>query len=137
MIIDAKNKIVGRIATIAAKQALLGETVHIMNCDHAVITGRKNEVLAKYQHRRNLGHQRGPFLSRSTDRFVRRIVRGMLPYKQPKGATALKKVRCYTGFPEQFKDQTPVNLPKADVAKLPTFRFVTVKELCKKLGGKP
>ena len=136
MIIDAKNKILGRIATLAAKTALLGETVHILNCEEAVITGKKQSVLAHYQKRRERGYTRGPFITRLPDRFVKRTIRGMLSYKKPKGANALKKIRCYQGMPDKFKDQKTFDMPKSDISKLPNFQYVKVGELCKFLGGK-
>ena len=38
MIIDATELIVGRFATVAAKKALLGERIDIINCEKAIIT---------------------------------------------------------------------------------------------------
>ena len=48
MIINANNLIIGRIATKAAKASLLGEEVFILNCDKGVMTGSKQNVLAKF-----------------------------------------------------------------------------------------
>ena len=63
MIIDAKNMILGRIATVAAKQALLGEDVNVVNCELAVVSGRKKHVLEKYKKRENRGDpHHGPYL---------------------------------------------------------------------------
>ena len=45
MIIDAKDMIVGRFATVAAKKALLGEKVDIINCESAIITGNKKNLI--------------------------------------------------------------------------------------------
>ena len=36
MIIDARNLILGRLATITAKKALQGEDIHIINCENIV-----------------------------------------------------------------------------------------------------
>ena len=47
MIIDANNLILGRMATFIAKQALLGEDIKIVNCEKAVITGDRKEILLK------------------------------------------------------------------------------------------
>ena len=136
MIIDAKNKILGRVATVAAKNALLGETVHIVNCENAIITGNKEKVFSDQLSRKKKGRLRGPSISRMPDRFVRRTVRGMLPYKRPRGMVAFKKIRCYTGIPEKFKDQPKQELAKSDISKLPHFKYVTVKQVCSYLGGK-
>ena len=39
MIINAENLILGRMTTYAAKKALQGEEVDIVNCEKAIITG--------------------------------------------------------------------------------------------------
>lgn len=137
VIIDAQDMIVGRLAAHAAKQALLGENVEVVNCENAVMSGNKNTILAKYKNKRAIGRPtKGPFYFRSPDRFVRRIIRGMLPYKQPKGAAAFKRVMCHVGVPEQFKDQEIKKVEKAHSDKLPTYKFITIKDICKSMGGK-
>ena len=44
MIINADNLVLGRMAAIAAKQALLGEDVRIVNCEKAIITGDITQI---------------------------------------------------------------------------------------------
>ncbi|MBI5073266.1 uL13 family ribosomal protein [Candidatus Woesearchaeota archaeon] len=84
IIIDATNLIVGRFATFAAKQALLGEEIAIVNCEKAFITGSKEHILNEYKRKRSIGTwATGPFYHRQPDRLVRRMIRGMLPHKQP------------------------------------------------------
>lgn len=138
MIIDANNMIVGRMASFAAKKALLGEKVDIINCEKAIITGNRDDVLHKYWYRaRDMGGPRkGPFIIRLPDRFVRRIVKGMLPMNKPRGREALKKVKGYIGVPEEFKDKPTVKVPGADVSKLNMLKRVNVGDICKHMGGK-
>ena len=134
MIIDAKNLKVGRIATVAAKAALQGEEVVIVNCEQAVITGNKKYVLGKYQRIAEMGNPHwGPYQPRMADRFVRRIIRGMLPYKTPRGRDAFKRIMCYVGNPNKVDAQT---ITEADVTQSRTLRYVTVGEICSLLGGK-
>ncbi len=135
MIIDAENKILGRIATVAAKNALLGETVNIVNCEKAVITGKKQSLIKSHLQKKGKGHLRGPFISILPDRFVRRTIRGMLPYKQSRGVNAFKRIRCFTGFPEKFQKQELFQNLK-DISKLPNFQYLTVGEICRNIGGK-
>ena len=96
--IDATNAIVGRIGAYAAKRALLGDTIKIFNCEKAIMSGSKKQVTEKYYLRRNkIGQpQKGPFISRMPDRFFRRTIRGMLPYKRTKGADAPTKAKLNT-----------------------------------------
>lgn len=150
MIIDATDMILGRLATFAAKQALLGEKVDIINCDKAIITGSKKQILAKYKQKREMGRPtKGPFIHRQSDRFVRRSIRGMLPYRQEKGLSAFKRIMCYNGVPAEFKDKVGKSqqsssetgtkeitiVEKADMEKLPNLKFITVGEICKFMGG--
>lgn len=135
MIVDAKDAIAGRVATEVAKRALLGEKVDIINCEFAVISGSKRDVLSRFKQKADRGVPlRGPYIHRAPERLMRRIVRGMLPYKQPRGRDAFKKVMCWRGVPDQFKDSKAVKF--GDSSKLPTFRFVTLGEVSKHLGGK-
>jgi large subunit ribosomal protein L13 len=132
IVIDATNLILGRFATYAAKQALLGNEVRIINVEKAIISGARARTIADFKRDRQMGvHTKGPFVPRMADRFVRRVVRGMLPYKQPKGADALKRVMCYKGCPEEFKDIKVFDLAHCSVDKLPTLKYITVEEALK------
>jgi len=135
--INAENLILGRIASYAAKRALLGNTVKILNCEKAVVTGNRANILDKYITRRQMGNtSNGPFLPRMPDRFVRRSIRGMLSYKKPRGRDAFERIMCYVGVPEAFKDKKLITLPEADIAKTRSLRYMGVKEICSVMGGK-
>ena len=68
MIIDGKDSVLGRLATFAAKSALEGENVDIVNAKDIVIVGNKNNILKKYLERRRIGTMsRGPFFPRDTN----------------------------------------------------------------------
>ncbi len=135
MIIDAKDLIIGRIATVAAKQALLGEQVHIVNAEKAIITGEPEEVVAKYMRQRNRGVPlQGPYQPRMPDRFVRRIIRGMLPWKTARGREAFKRVHCYIGVPKEFEGKAET-IEEANRSKIPNKKFTSVGAVCKSLGA--
>ena len=136
-IINAENLIVGRIATVAAKNALLGEDVAIINSEKAVITGKKDELVARYKRKRRMGiPSKGPFLKRRPDMMLKRIIRGMLPYKQHKGRIALKRIKCYVGVPHEFKGKDSQTIKEANVSKMPNLKFMTLENISKILGGK-
>lgn len=135
MNIDATNLIIGRMATVAAKKALLGEDVNIINCDKAVITGNKKFLLSEFKRKRDMGiPSKGPFIHRSPEKIVKRTIRGMLPYKQEKGKNAFKRIRCYNGAPEDIKDAKTIR--GADVKKVPNLKYVSLMEISKFLGKK-
>ncbi|MGM5480047.1 MAG: 50S ribosomal protein L13 [Nanobdellota archaeon] len=133
IVINAENMIVGRIATFAAKQALLGKEVRVVNAEKAVISGRKAKTIADVSEKNERGiPSKGPFLQKMPDRFLRKTIRGMLPYKQDKGAQAYKRVLCYSGMPEEFKDVAPVRIEGASVEKLPSIHYITVGDVLKR-----
>jgi len=138
VIIDATNSVAGRLATHVAKQALLGNKVSVLNSEKAIMTGNKSTVIEKYRYRRSdQGRpQKGPFIFRNSDRFLKRIIRGMLPYKQSRGAEAFKRIKCYSGIPPEFKDKKAQSLPQASITKLTVVKYVTVGDICKAMGGK-
>ncbi len=130
MIIDAKNLIVGRLATKVAKLALLGEDVTVLNCNESILTGKKKEILSAYQRKRSMGTPtKGPVYHRSPEKMLKRIIRGMLPYKKPRGNAAFKKIKCYNTVPEQFQGKETLTLEEANVKKLPNLKFMTLKKL--------
>lgn len=135
--IDAENAVAGRLASFAAKQALLGFTVNIVNCEKAIISGDKYKTTARYHYRNvEMGQpHKGPFIPKMPDRFVRRIVRGMLGHKRGRGRDAFKRVMCYIGVPEEMKGKDLVRAEKG-VEALPRLRYVTVGDLCRSMGGK-
>jgi len=135
MIINASDMILGRLASYVAKQALLGEKVDIVNCEKAVLTGNKKSVLADYKRRNERGSRptKGPFMPKMPDRFVRRCIRGMLPYKQEKGIKAFKRIMCYIGIPDEFKDNKIETLDNFNVSKVPSLRYIYVGEICKSM----
>lgn len=137
MLIDANNLIVGRLGTFVAKRALLGERIDIINCEKAVISGRKEQVFAKYKQRQDMGTpKKGPFIQRRPHLFVKRIIKGMFPMEKTRGGEALKRVKCHIGVPEQFKGKAAETIPSANADKLPTLKRVSVGDVCKFLGAR-
>ena len=119
MIINAENLIVGRIAAVAAKKALLGEKVDIVNCEKAVMTGNKKNIFARYKAKREMGQvYHGPYILRNPDRFVKRTIRGMLPYKQEKGRKAFDAIKCHVGIPEELKGKETQTIENANISKV-------------------
>jgi len=136
MLIDATNMILGRMASYAATQSLLGERVDIINCEKAVVTGNKKRTLGDHKIKLQRGSStKGPFTYRKPNMFVKRTIRGMLPYNKEIGKKALKRIKCHIGAPDNLKGNA-VQLEKMDISKLSVVKYVTVKEICQILGGK-
>jgi len=137
IIVDGKDLIVGRVASFVAKQALNGETVKIVNCEQMYITGDKVFLLNEVHRRRDQGTwSKGPFYYRRPDMFIRRVVRGMIPYKTSRGALAYKRVMCYIGFPKELEQHKTTTIDKANVNNIKNLKYMTVAELCKHMGAK-
>ena len=134
MIIDGTNLILGRASAFIAKQALMGEQVNLVNCEKMVITGTKKNVIAKYKRKKIMGvPSKGPYQPRRPDMFVKKVIRGMLPYKQFKGRQALQKVKCHIGSPEDIKGESK-SIKKAEVDKVPNLKYICIEIVCKELG---
>ena len=130
IVIDASNCILGRMASYAAKQALLGKKVVIVNCDAVLLTGRKRMVINEYNLSRRRGGTslNGPHFPKHSDRIVKRTVRGMLSYTQLRGLDALKRVICYSNLPQEYESAKKINIP----AKTKS-RTMSLQELSKEI----
>ena len=132
-IIDAEGATLGRLSTVVAKALLRGEEIVIINSEKAVISGKKRMIKEEYKKRRELGtYRKGPFFPRMPDRIVKRSIRGMLPYQTPHGRAALKRLKCYIGIPEEFKNR---EIEVIEEAKQQHVDFITIEELSRSLGA--
>lgn len=145
IILDAEGCTLGRIAAFAAKQALKGNNVVIFNAEKAVISGKTDYHYADYKKRFNAKNQAnpwryGPKRPKVPDRFVRRAIRGMLPWDRPKGQAAFKKIMVYMGRPvREIMKREHFDLAKATLADNSKFKkhydySLTVAEICNYLG---
>ncbi len=140
MLIDATDLVLGRMASYVAKRLLEGEKITIVNAEKAVISGRReatfNEYDAWMKIRNLVNPRKGPFHPRRPEDLVRRAVRGMLPYKKPKGRSAYRRLRVHVGLPPEFAGHEVKSIPQAHLKRMGTRRFITVGKLSKHLGAK-
>ena len=137
IIIDAKGLILGRMASIIAKRLLQGESVIVLNAEKAAISGKKLQIVKDAKTFLEVGHPRkGPYHPRRPDNIVRRTVRGMLPYKKPKGREAYKRLKVYLCTPKEFEDKEIQTILEASAEKLKS-PYITVGELAKEIGWIP
>ncbi|MBS3108395.1 50S ribosomal protein L13 [Candidatus Woesearchaeota archaeon] len=136
MIINANNLILGRLASFAAKQALLGEKIEIVNSEETVIIGSKKVIYAKYDEKIKKGNpHHGPFFPERPDRILKRTIKNMLPYKQYKGKRAFKNITCYLGIPENIKENNAITVESAKL-KETAIKYIKLKELIRLLKQK-
>ncbi len=137
LVIDATNLIAGRMASWIAKQALMGNQIAVVNSEKAIITGDPRKVVEKYKYFRDETGTpfKGPFLSRLPDRFLRRIIKRMLPHKKGRGVSAYKRIMCYLGVPSEFEGKAKT-LKEADASNTRTIKFISIGQICQALGRK-
>ena len=147
IVLDAEGCTMGRLASYAAKEALKENKVVIFNAGKAIISGKRDEIFRDYKKRydaksKTNPRRYGPKRPKNPDRFLRRVVRGMLPWKNPSGKAALKRVMVYMGRPErEMMKKEKLDLSKVKLADNSQFKrhydyFVTVGDLCAYLGGR-
>lgn len=136
MIINAENMIVGRLGTVVAKKALQGEQIVIVNAEKAVITGKRDQILARFKQKRQLGAPLiGPHFPKTSERILKRMLRGMFPYKKPRGREAFDGIRCYKGIPKEYEGKEMTIIEGAHVDKT-NAKYITISEVSKQLGAK-
>ena len=132
--VNAEGLIVGRMCSKVAKRLLNGEEVIILNAEKAVFSGKKKSKIQEAHLFLEVGApMRGPFHYRRPDRFLRKTVRGMVPFKQPKGKNAYKRLKVFMGVPLEFKDQKMITFEDAQSSDLKGPHF-TLGEMAKEIG---
>jgi len=137
VVIDAKGLILGRMASVVAKRLLQGETVVIVNAEKAAISGKRQSRVREAKTFLEVGHPRkGPYHPRRPDGIVRQTIRGMLPWKKPKGQQAYKRLKVFLGTPQELKGEEAQTIPEANAERL-RCPYITVGELAKEIGWTP
>ena len=129
-IIDGKGAVLGRLASYAAKEALKGEEIIILNCDQVIITGNKKNIEESFHIKRSRvgSSQKGPKHHKSSEKIVKRTIRGMLPeHRFGRGRVAFKKIKCYTSIPKEFQESKTIKAGKGKPNK-----FIQVKDISHK-----
>ena len=124
-LIDAKDKILGRLATqiamrlrgkhkpIFTPHADTGDFVVVVNADKVVMTGRKWTNKKYYRHSGYTGGLKEitaeKLIQKKPEDVLKFAVRGMLP-KNSLGRRQLKKLKVYAGPDHPHQAQQPENL---------------------------
>ena len=133
-VINAKNKILGRLCTEISSTLLRDqERIIVVNANDAIITGTTDNIMERFKertHRKGKGnpHKNAKY-PRYPDKMVKFAVRGMLP-RNARGTAALKRLRVYIDAPEEYKK----DLTKA--VEVPKIKGMKLNEICKLLGAK-
>jgi large subunit ribosomal protein L13 len=136
-VIDATDRVIGRLATEVSQAALDGEEVRVVNSEEAVISGDAEEVFEEYRQKVERGaRDRGPHFPKRPDKMLKRTVRGMLPYKQERGKEAFSRVKTYLEVPQKFEDDVEESDAKSG-KDLKNRNYVKLGEVSKHVGWEP
>ena len=85
-----------------------------------------------FETRAELGSDSGPYYPKRPDRIMKRSIRGMLPYKRPRGREAFEGIRVYVGDP--FDADTEI-LDGTSLDRLSNIKFVQLGDVSENLGA--
>jgi large subunit ribosomal protein L13Ae len=142
IVIDGKGHLLGRLASITAKQLLSGQKITIVRCEEINKSGTffRNKLRFKdfMNKRMVVNPTRGAFHFRAPSRIFYRTVRGMIPHKTARGAAALERLKVFEGVPPPFDKQKRLVVPAAlRVLRLaPGRKYTTIKRLSSEYGWK-
>jgi large subunit ribosomal protein L13 len=132
VVVDARDCILGRVASEVAQKALDGQRVAVVNAENTVITGNPESTMETYRKRANIGSDSGPYYPKRPDKIFKRAIRGMLPYKEDHGREAFENVRVYLGNPY---DEDGEVLAGTSLDRLSNIKFISLGEISEKLGA--
>jgi large subunit ribosomal protein L13Ae len=142
VIVDGRGHLLGRLASVVAKQLLEGQAVTVVRCDEINISGHlaNNRIkFMKYLRKRmNTNPRRGPYHYRAPSMIFFKAVRGMVPRKSASGQAALARLKVFDGVPHPYDTKKKMVVPQAlRVLKLkPQSKFCVLGQLASTVGWK-
>merc|ERR1712109_1668 len=142
VVIDGRGHLMGRLASIVAKNILNGNKVVIVRCEGINLSGNfyrnKLKVLKFLRLRCNVKPARGPFHFRAPSKMFWRTVRGMVPHKTERGKEAMKRLQTFEGVPPPYDKKKKMVVPSAlKVLRLkPGRKFCSLGRLSHDVGWK-
>ncbi|KAF8755593.1 DNA mismatch repair [Rhizoctonia solani] len=141
IVIDGKGHLLGRLASIIAKQILNGQKIVVVRCEEVNISGsffRNKLRYHNFLHKRHIVNPKksGPFHHRAPSRVLFKAIRGMLPHKTARGAAAIERLKMFEGVPPPYDRKKKMVVPEAlRVLRLkPGRKYCTVKRLSHEVG---
>ncbi|WCJ24247.1 60S ribosomal protein L13a [Euphorbia peplus] len=103
VVVDARHHMLGRLASIFAKELLNGHTVVVVRCE---------EICALRKHM-NTKPSHGPIHFCAPSKILWRTIRGMIPHKTKRGEAALARLKVYEGVPPPYDKMKRMVIPDA------------------------
>lgn len=121
-VVDAKNKILGRVASEVARRLRgkhkpeftphvdVGDFIIIINASDIIVTGKKSQGKRYFHHTTYPGGIKETNFEKLQQKFPGRVllkaIKGMLP-KGPLGYSMVKKLKIYSGSEHSHSAQQP------------------------------
>merc|ERR1711973_291553 len=142
VVIDGSGHLMGRLASVIAKQILSGQRIVVVRCESICISGNfyrnKLKVLEYLRKRMNTKPSKGPYHFRAPSKCLFKVVRGMIPHKTKRGMEALNRLKVFDGIPNPYDRQKRMVVPSAlRVLKLkPGRKYCQIGRLSHETGWK-
>ncbi|CAI4767737.1 unnamed protein product [Saccharomyces cerevisiae] len=142
VVIDAKDHLLGRLASTIAKQVLNGQKIVVVRAEALNISGEFFRNKLKYhdflRKATVFNKTRGPFHFRAPSRILYKAIRGMVSHKTARGKAALERLKIFEGIPPPYDKKKRVVVPQAlRVLRLkPGRKYTTLGKLSTSVGWK-
>ncbi|CAI0561057.1 unnamed protein product [Linum tenue] len=117
VVVDARHHMLGRLASIVAKELLNGQKVVVVRCEEISMSGglvrQKMKYMRFLRKRMNTKPSHGPIHFRAPSKIFWRTVRGMIPHKTKRGEAALARLKAYEGVPPPYDKIKRMVVPDA------------------------
>ncbi|XP_061367833.1 large ribosomal subunit protein uL13w isoform X1 [Gastrolobium bilobum] len=117
VVVDARHHMLGRLASIVAKELLNGQKVVVVRCEEICISGglvrQKMKYMRFLRKRMNTKPSHGPIHFRAPAKIFWRTLRGMIPHKTKRGEAALGRLKVYEGIPPPYDKMKRMVVPDA------------------------
>ena len=117
IVIDCKDHLMGRLASIVAKQLLEGQSIVAVRTEGLNISGKfirnKYKFLLYLRKRTATNPKKGPFHFRAPAKIFWKTVRGMVPHRTPRGQLALGRLKVFDGIPPPYDKIKRMVVPAA------------------------
>ncbi|KAJ6691164.1 60S RIBOSOMAL PROTEIN L13A-4-LIKE [Salix koriyanagi] len=112
VVVDARHHMLGRLASIIAKELLNGQRVVVVRCEEICISGG------------------------APSKILWRTIRGMIPHKTKRGEAALARLKVFEGVPPPFDKTKRMVIPDAlKVLRLqPGHKYCLLGQLSSEVG---
>mmetsp|Transcript_28913 Transcript_28913/g.67614 ORF Transcript_28913/g.67614 Transcript_28913/m.67614 type:complete len:209 (-) Transcript_28913:81-707(-) len=142
VVIDCRGHLLGRLASVVAKELLSGQRVVLVRCEEANISGSfiRNKLLymSSLRKKMNPTPAKGPYHFRAPSRLIWRTIRSMMQHKIARCEAAMERLKVFDGIPSPYDKKKRMVVPDAlRITRLrPGRRFTNLGRMCSEVGWK-